>query len=206
MQEAGGLRPLRKMAFHYTRQSGFTLVELLITLVIVAVFAGVAVPGVQSSITDNKRSSCVREIVAMLGTAREEAVSRQQQVAFCGSTDQASCDTDNWNSGWLMFVDDGAGTGTAGDRDFNGDELLLRVSSGSCGDLSVRSENFADAGGIGFEPEGLANDRGTLVICGENQPEPAAVILNISGQPRLATDDDDDGTVELDDGEEANCA
>jgi type IV fimbrial biogenesis protein FimT len=191
------------------QQAGFTLFELLVVLAIAGVFASVAVPGVQSSIAQNQRSSCISEMVSMLSVAREEAVSRQQQVALCGSTDGASCNTNSWQTGWLLFVDDGTGAGgVAGDLDLNGDEQLLRVAAGSCGNLSVHSANFVDAGGIGFEPEGLAADRGSLVICSEDKDETAAaaVVLNISGQPRLATDSNDNGTVEQDNGDEVSCA
>lgn len=190
------------------RQTGLSLLEALTTMSMVTIFASTAVPSLQSAMHKSEQSACLGETISMLSLGRQEAVTLQQQVAICGSSDEATCNTNNWEEGWVLFVDDGTGVGgVAGDLELNGDEQRLRVSSSSCGTSSVRSRNFADAGAIAFTPDGLATDRGTLVVCGRGGTESAsAVILNISGQPRMATDDNGDGIVEQDDGDEVSCS
>ena len=192
---------------NYSRQRGFTLLELLMVLVIVSLLSMLVVPNMYASVQRSKQSACVNDAVTMLNLARAEAVTLQLPVALCGSSDQASCDTENWEDGGLLFVDDGTGAGgTAQDRDINGTEQRLRVIPASCSDSTMRAYNFADAGGITFTADGMTAERGTLVICNETGAEGAsAVVLNISGQPRLATDNNADGTVEADDGSEVTC-
>ena len=197
-----------KRSISLPNQIGYTMIELLITLSIVALVASAAGPNLRNAINKSERSACLGEAVAMLNLARSEAVGRQRPVALCSSSDQTSCNSNNWEDGWLMFVDDGSGSaGVAIDRDINGDEQKLHVSESSCNSAALRSANLTDAGGITFLPDGMTTDRGTLVVCDDSGTNNAtAVVLNISGQPRLATDMTGDGIVEDDTGVAVSCS
>ncbi|WP_355661989.1 GspH/FimT family pseudopilin [Halomonas salifodinae] len=59
---------------------GFTLIELMVTIALVAVFATLAVPGFQQLMADNRRASEVNEILSVLSYARSEAVKRRENV------------------------------------------------------------------------------------------------------------------------------
>lgn len=56
------------------RAAGFTLVELMITIAILAIISAFAVPSFNDMIQRNNRVSCTNEIIGALQLARSEAV------------------------------------------------------------------------------------------------------------------------------------
>ena len=199
-----------RFRFASTRiERGFTLIELMMVLVIIAVLLGVAGPAFQESLRRSRLQSSLNDTVSMLSFARSEAVSRNGPVAACASTDGASCSGSAWESGWLVFVDDGDGAGaTARDGVVGGSEEILRIGDPAPDEITVRTANFPAAGNIIFIESGrLDRDQpGTFTICDARGAAFArAVIVNVSGQGRLAVDADDSGTVEDDAGNEVAC-
>ncbi|MEP5766306.1 MAG: GspH/FimT family pseudopilin [Halieaceae bacterium] len=186
---------------------GYTLLELLVTMAIIAIIASLSGPSFMDMISRNRQSSALGSMFTMLSTARSEAVNLQTTVSACSSSDQTTCNTDNWESGWLVFVDDGTGTGgVANDGNVNGTEQMIRVGQAAGGSLTIRSRNFTDAGAVSFDDDGMSSDRGTLVLCSDGDASrSSAVILNFSGQARLAGDDDANGTLDEDDGTEISA-
>ena len=91
------------------RSRGFTLIELMITLVLAAIILTLAVPGFQDIIRNNRAATQANELVTALGLARSEAVKRGARVSLCPSTDQASCTGGaDWSNGWIVFLDTAA--------------------------------------------------------------------------------------------------
>jgi type IV fimbrial biogenesis protein FimT len=189
------------------RVAGYTLLELLVALAIIAILGTMMGPNMLSVVDRNRKAAALSDTFGMLSMARSEAVNQQATVALCPTTDQATCNGSDWEDGWLLFVDDGSGTGgTANDGNINGTEALLRVGQPASGVITIRSRNFSDAGAISFDLDGMAEERGTIVICDDNgHTEASAVVLNFSGQPRLAGDDDNNGTLDEDDGSEISA-
>ena len=169
--------------------------ELVVTLAIVGIVATLAVPNLSGMMERNQRSAALNSGFAMLNLARSEAVTRQTNVSACSSSNQTSCNTDNWEDGWIVFVDDGEGTGgVEADGNLNGTEERIRVGDAAGGDLTVRSQptSGGDAGAFVFNSDGTVNERGTLAVCIDTTAANGrAIVLNISGQARLATDDTD---------------
>ena len=192
-----GLRALRPAP-------GYTLLELLVALAVIALLASMMGPNMISVVERNRKAAALGDTFSMLNAARSEAVNQQATVALCPTTDQASCNGSDWEDGWLLFVDDGTGAGgTADDGNINGTETLLRIGQAATGNVTIRTRNFTDAGAISFDLDGMAAERGTIVICDDNGPSQAsAVVLNFSGQPRLAGDDDSNGTLDDDNDDE----
>ena len=59
---------------------GFTLLELMVTVAVVAILATVAVPGFRDLIQNNRVTTQTNELVSALNFARTEAVKRGQRV------------------------------------------------------------------------------------------------------------------------------
>lgn len=111
-----------------SRCFAFTLIELLVAISIAAILLTLAVPSFDHLMRKQSVESHQREIHAMLSFARSEAVARGELVAVCGRASATTCvNTNDWSSGALVFVDDGAGSGgIASDGLRNGSEIILR--------------------------------------------------------------------------------
>lgn len=72
----------------YSRAAGFTLVELMITIAILAIVMGIAVPSFSEMIKRNKRASCTNELVGALQLARSEAVRSGRPVTVAARDDE----------------------------------------------------------------------------------------------------------------------
>jgi type IV fimbrial biogenesis protein FimT len=82
------------------KQSGFTIMELLLTLLIVGILAGIGLPSFNNLIASNKMSSNANEIVGAFNLARSEATQRGTNVnigSISGGTD--------WTSGFRIWLD-----------------------------------------------------------------------------------------------------
>ena len=65
---------------HQQSSAGFTLVELLITLVILAILVTIGVPSFADIIRNNRVTAQSNELLALLWVARSEAVKRKEDV------------------------------------------------------------------------------------------------------------------------------
>jgi type IV fimbrial biogenesis protein FimT len=88
---------------------GFTLIELIVTLFVLAVVIGMALPSFNKMIISSRSASLGTEMEVALNYARIEAVKRAGRVSICSSTDGATCAAaTDWDKGWLVFVDNAA--------------------------------------------------------------------------------------------------
>lgn len=92
--------------------SGFTLLELLVTLAVAAIVLVAGVPSYFSIVQNNRAATQANELVTALSIARSEAVRRGARVGICQSDDGTTCGSAGWEQGWIVFVD-GAASDTA---------------------------------------------------------------------------------------------
>ncbi|KGG84278.1 GspH/FimT family pseudopilin [Comamonas thiooxydans] len=110
---------------HFSR--GFTAIELMVTVAILAVLAGLAAPSFNPIIERWRVRQVSEELQSTLYFARSEAVKRGGGIAILRNTSTDGCtisdtDTDAWNCGWLVFVD----KNSDGVKD-NGEEVLQQT-------------------------------------------------------------------------------
>ena len=97
----------RQVLERVPNQLGFTLIELMIAIVVLAVLLGIAVPSFQETIRLNRTAAVNNDLIAGLQLARSEAIRRGQAVRFCsGANDGATnCNAGNLNNGWYVTTD-----------------------------------------------------------------------------------------------------
>ena len=99
---------------------GFSLVELMITIAIVAILVALAFPSFEDSLRNNRVTSTTNELIASLSLARMEALRNPGGAFICTSSDGATCSGSggSWNDGWIVWIDaNGDGNpGGANDR------------------------------------------------------------------------------------------
>ncbi len=90
---------------------GFTLIEPMITIVILAIVMLLAVPSFTSTIRNNSIANMSNNMVASLNYARSEAIKRGVPVSVCATADSnyTSCGS-SWNLGWMIFVNPTGGS------------------------------------------------------------------------------------------------
>lgn len=88
--------------------SGFTLYELLITLLIVGVVITLGVPNMAAYTQNSRMTSTANDLHATFHLARSEAARAKTNITICASansmTDAANCGG-TWDQGYIVFVD-----------------------------------------------------------------------------------------------------
>ncbi len=172
------------------RERGFTMIEVMIVLVVVAILVAVAAPGFQNLIGNNRIISEVYTLRATLNNARSEAMARRASVVVCPSTDGAACaDSDDWSTGYIAFVD--TVRDNAADPN-DPDEEIIQVE-GEERAVDIAFNNAARL--VRFNSQGVAlGFDGAFTFCDDRGDENArALIVNPVGTVRAATDTDSPG-------------
>lgn len=74
---------------------GFTLIELMVTVSVLAILVGLALPDLRSFLVSNRLSSDVNGLIGLLNYARSEAIVRNQSVVVCPKTNGAAITCEN---------------------------------------------------------------------------------------------------------------
>jgi type IV fimbrial biogenesis protein FimT len=87
------------------RSAGFTLVELLVTVVVLSILLGLAVPAFRTFMQNDQQWVQQNNLVLALNAARSEAIKQDVfgGVQVCSSTDGATCTGTPWNQGWIVL-------------------------------------------------------------------------------------------------------
>ncbi|QKE64489.1 GspH/FimT family protein [Aquipseudomonas campi] len=158
------------------KSSGFTLIEMMIVIAIVAVIASYGIPQFNSMMQNGRLSTQVNELQGLMQLARSEAATNRVVTRICGSTDQATCNTNNWEGGAILFRD----------RDNNGSAStaeLVRVMPAVTNGNTIRGVT----GAISFLADGTLASAAMLRICDTRGAESSRQVrLNTAGQSRIS--------------------
>lgn len=83
---------------------GFTLVEMMVAIAILAVLAMLAVPSYREASLSSQLSAVANELLASVQLARSEAIKRNRVVRLCTSVNGTTCaGTGDWSQGWIVL-------------------------------------------------------------------------------------------------------
>ncbi len=150
-----------------TRPHGFTLVELMVTIAVLAILASIAVPGFQSIIQNNRATTMANELTTAVNLARSEAVKRGVEVSVCPT---GGTWWDGANGGWSVDVSGDCSSAqndllriwsdlpprTSVDEDIDGDN---RITFGPLGERTSAGPTTADDPMFVVAAEGCQGDR-----------------------------------------------
>lgn len=91
-------------------QKGFTLIELMVVVALVAIVSAIAIPSWNSMIVNNRLRSAVNNWTQSFYFARSEAIRRNWAVTICASSDGTSCTASGYEEGWIVKTDEKNGT------------------------------------------------------------------------------------------------
>lgn len=162
-----------------TYQQGFGLIELIITLSVLAILLAIGVPQLTDLYTNYRADSSIRIIQQTLLLARNQAISYNKKVTACAVINE-KCDS-NWQVGLTVFID------TNNDNQLDSNDKKLYTTNAFHSKDIVKYNRIA----IRFQPDGLVSGtNGTLKYCplSATSPYSRAIIINQAGRIRFSTE------------------
>lgn len=87
------------------RPRGFTIVELMVTVVLAAILFAVAIPSFRGMIVSNRLVTQTNDLIGAINYARSEAITQNTSVTFCRAASEAAttcaASTGNWTF-WIV--------------------------------------------------------------------------------------------------------
>jgi type IV fimbrial biogenesis protein FimT len=160
--------------------TGFTAIELMITLSIAAILLAAGIPSFQAFTSQQQMKAAVAGLQNDLMMGRSEAVHLNARVVTCPGNPADGCTGRNeWSDGWIVFADDNA------DRQRQQTETIVRRGH----DLkNIRVRSSAGRTDVRFFPDGSApGSNGSITFCGRGGPGQARKLV-ISNLGRIRRD------------------
>ena len=158
------------------RLRGFTLIELMLVLVIIGVFMGLAAPSMRDMVITSQVRSSASDLYESVILARSEAIKRAANVDLIPVSG-------NWQNGWTVQI----GATVLQSRDATTNVTVTPKKSGLATPLSTN---------ITFRMDGRqSTDIGNLIFSAAQSAHPIAarcVLVTSSGRPSIKTDTDND--------------
>lgn len=154
------------------QRAGFTLIELMMTVLIAAILMGLAVPAFKGLVASDRTVAEARALQTAMNRARSEAIKRGTSVTVTAKNGGGG-NNDEWGTGWQVQE----GGTVLGDWDAVGGEISADSNNGNIQ--------------ITFASSGSANPDDTIEFCGaaNYQGDERAVEITPTGQARVIDHD-----------------
>ena len=172
-------------------QHGFTLYELLVTMLIIGVVLTIGVPNMSEFTANSRMATTANDLHGSFMLARSEAARSKSNVTICASANSldvaASCNG-TFDDGWIVFIDLDGDLQRAG----AGENVLRRLPAIDP-KINININNNAtyfgfaptglgrgDVGGVpAFQTAVLCDDRGNQIAAGGNSAARYLVVTPI---------------------------
>ena len=134
-----------------TKQHGFTIYELLITMLMIGIILSFGVPSMTGFMQNSRITGTANDLHASFQLARSEAARSKSNITICASAnsmDAAAACGGTFNDGWIIFIDLNGDLTRGG-----GDENVLRRHPAIPDGIDIATNGGADY--FGFAPSGL---------------------------------------------------
>ncbi len=176
---------------HSKKQSGVTLIELMIVIVISVILASVAFPSYKTMVIGNRIASLTSDLHSSLLLARSEALKRGRTVAVCKSTTpndanpscSAAANDVGWGAGWIVYVD----TDNSGTRGGSEEIIMVRgpyfaASTEGTVTTNIASENIS----FGFTGQTFSAAQFSISAPSGYTSKSKVICVAIGGRARVA--------------------
>lgn len=164
------------------KSKGFTLYELLITLVIIGITLAIAIPSFNKQLYQSRTEMAALTLLDAIETSRSTAIFKNTRTMLLANDKK-------WHSGWILFID------SDNDGTYDEDETMIRREGALTG-VSISSAKAPMDSYISFigtgegRKPGKANAgaflAGTIKICPEQYGSGYVLVLSRGGRTRIA--------------------
>jgi type IV fimbrial biogenesis protein FimT len=151
MQFAGQNKAMNTLSLtrtaHRRLLSGFSLIETMIVIVLVAIAATIALPSFRDTITRNTLATSINEFQMALSQARSEAIRSRFNTVLQSTPNK------DWAEGWIIYIDKNYNS------IFDGDDVQIYVHAAAAKGVTI-SDNNPKPGIFVFEPSGFPSFAG----------------------------------------------
>ena len=179
--------------FMNNKDNGFSLIEALVVITVLSIFAVFAIPMFGDLTQNNRMRAQISNLVGQFAQARTEAMRRGFRVTMCPGT-ESGCSGNQWENGLIAFVD------TDSNGVWDSEEEIILVGAALTGNNTMRSDQFSTF--ISFRYDGASTtvdgnpNPGSFVVCDSRGFGEHARALNILATGRIkifASNESDSG-------------
>lgn len=161
---------MKRSTSHSPHSSGFTLVEVMVAISVMAILLAIAVPSFNSATLASQLRASATDLSSSAFLARSEAIKRNAVATMCiANSDGTDCaGSGSWEQGWIIRV---------------GGSTLHRQKALSLPGMKISAGGLT---GINFQPTGAGATAAVFTVCRATPTaghEERVVTIDATGRP-----------------------